>query len=553
MSFIICLNFEAYEKLDVNAAENLIDIDEESFPDEILREYVKEEFDTDNDGKLSSSEISNATKIQIYSKDQKVSSLEGIEYLPSLTNLIVGYGSFETVDVSKNTELTKIVLSYSSLKSIDLSKNTKLKSFSCVDANLSKIDLKNNVLLEALAVDLNPISNLDISKNTKLKELDCRDCNLSVLDVSNNTELKGIHCWRNSIGEINTKGLTKLRELGCGDNKIKELDLTDCTDLFYVSCENNQLTSLVLGKSNDLSNVYCFNNKLDRLDLSGCPNIVYLYAFNNNFDTVDISCLKYYSSSVNPDYYLVYRNDGTKGDMIFVDSTKLAYTDVELDEENKKLYYGEKARKYREGNKEEQQDQKDETSDQSDNDDSKHSSNNDSMKPEDKQNSENTDSVEIPSASVDEGETEKTGVEYRNEWINGKWYGDNGEQTYKGTLMWKSNSTGWWVEDSAGWYPTNAWQKIDGIWYYFKPDGYMASNEYYGSYWFNADGSWDDKYLLSWKQNSTGWWVEDISGWWPSSSWLKIDGYWYYFDASGYMVTSQYVDGWWISADGVCY
>ena len=142
---------------------------------------------------------------------------------------------------------------------------------------------------------------------------------------------------------------------------------------------------------------------------------------------------------------------------------------------------------------------------------------------------------------------------YRNEWRDGKWYDAEGKQTYSGQLMWKSNSTGWWVEDTDGWYPTNSWQKIDGIWYYFKPDGYMASNEYYKGYWFNKDGSWDDRYLLSWKSDSTGWWVEDISGWWPSSSWLKIDGYWYYFDASGYMVTNRYVDGWWISADGVCY
>ena len=125
--------------------------------------------------------------------------------------------------------------------------------------------------------------------------------------------------------------------------------------------------------------------------------------------------------------------------------------------------------------------------------------------------------------------------------------------TYPGTLQWKNNATGWWVEDTDGWYPTDKWQKIDGVWYYFKPDGYMAANEYYKGYWFNADGSWDEKYFLSWKSNATGWWVEDISGWWPSSSWLKIDGYWYYFDASGYMVTSQYVDGYWISADGVCY
>ena len=125
---------------------------------------------------------------------------------------------------------------------------------------------------------------------------------------------------------------------------------------------------------------------------------------------------------------------------------------------------------------------------------------------------------------------------YSNEWRDGRWYNADGTQTYSGTLQWESNATGWWVEDTDGWYPTDSWQKIDNVWYYFKPDGYMASNEYYNGYWFNADGSWDDKYLLSWKQNSTGWWVEDISGWWPQSQWLKIDGSWYYFDASGYMV-----------------
>ena len=141
---------------------------------------------------------------------------------------------------------------------------------------------------------------------------------------------------------------------------------------------------------------------------------------------------------------------------------------------------------------------------------------------------------------------------YSNEWINGKWYDANGKQTYSGTMSWKSNGTGKWIEDSAGWYPADSWQKIDGVWYYFKPDGYAAADEYYNGYWFNKDGSWDPQYKLSWKSNATGWWVEDISGWWPQSSWLKIDGCWYYFDSSGYMVTSRYIDGWWIGADGVC-
>ena len=144
------------------------------------------------------------------------------------------------------------------------------------------------------------------------------------------------------------------------------------------------------------------------------------------------------------------------------------------------------------------------------------------------------------------------GYNASNEWINGKWISADGSCTYEGELSWKCNSTGWWVEDSKGWYPVSSWQKIDGIWYYFNASGYMASNEYYNGYWFNSDGSWDEKYYLTWKSNSTGWWVEDKSGWWPSAQWLKIDGSWYYFDASGYMVTSQYVDGYWIGADGVC-
>ena len=163
-----------------------------------------------------------------------------------------------------------------------------------------------------------------------------------------------------------------------------------------------------------------------------------------------------------------------------------------------------------------------------------------------------TSSTESSAGTSENKESIAKGPVYRNEWVDGKWYDANGAQTYNGTLMWKSNSTGWWVEDTAGWYPRNSWQKIDGVWYYFMSSGYMAAGEYFNGYWFNSNGSLNETYFLSWKSNAKGWWVEDKSGWWPSSSWLKIDGYWYYFNSSGYMVTSQYIDGYWIGADGVC-
>ena len=133
--------------------------------------------------------------------------------------------------------------------------------------------------------------------------------------------------------------------------------------------------------------------------------------------------------------------------------------------------------------------------------------------------------------------------------VDNLWYFFNSKGVMQTGLQ-KIDNT-WYYFDSSGAMQTG-WQKVDGVWYYFKPDGYMASSEYYGGYWFNGDGSWDETYYLTWKSNSTGWWVEDKSGWWPSNSWLKIDGYWYYFKADGYMATSQYVDGYWINASGVC-
>lgn len=146
----------------------------------------------------------------------------------------------------------------------------------------------------------------------------------------------------------------------------------------------------------------------------------------------------------------------------------------------------------------------------------------------------------------------KVSESYSNEWVDGKWYDADGNQSYSGTLEWKCNSAGWWVEDTANWYPVSCWQKIDGYWYYFDASGYMVSSAWQDGCWLGSDGAWTYEPAGSWKGNSSGWWFEDTSGWYPYSQWLKINGSWYYFDGSGYMVTSKYIDGYWIGADGTC-
>ncbi len=144
------------------------------------------------------------------------------------------------------------------------------------------------------------------------------------------------------------------------------------------------------------------------------------------------------------------------------------------------------------------------------------------------------------------------GVAYSSEWVNGKWYNADGSQTYEPTMSWKSNSVGWWLEDTSGWYPVSQWQKVDGYWYYFNTDGYMASIEWRDGYYLSGSGALTYDPTGSWYKDSNGWYFMDTSGWYPVSQWQKINGSWYYFDGSGYMVTSRYIDGYWVGSDGVC-
>ena len=98
---------------------------------------------------------------------------------------------------------------------------------------------------------------------------------------------------------------------------------------------------------------------------------------------------------------------------------------------------------------------------------------------------------------------------------------------------WKQNSTGWWYEDN-GWYPKSQWLWIDGSCYYFNSKGYMESSCYRDGCWLTPGGAWDTRYSHgTWKQNSTGWWYED-NGWYPKNQWLWIDGTKYWFDSKGY-------------------
>ena len=137
---------------------------------------------------------------------------------------------------------------------------------------------------------------------------------------------------------------------------------------------------------------------------------------------------------------------------------------------------------------------------------------------------------------------------YSSEWVDGLWYEKDGSQTYKGVGVWKKDATGWYYMDSKGWYPKNRWQKIDGKWYFFDRKGYMESDAYRDGFYLKKNGAWDGRDAVpGWKFNGISWRYSLGSGRFLKSTWMKIDGKWYYFKTKGYPAKSEFVGGYWIN------
>ncbi len=119
-------------------------INEQNFPDEYFRTIVSEDFDTDQNGILSDTEIAAAESVTINDKNTK--TLKGVEFLTELTsldcsNFVDSSGNVGSIankltslDLSKNTKLYKLICSGNQLTSLDLSAITGIiYQFECTD------------------------------------------------------------------------------------------------------------------------------------------------------------------------------------------------------------------------------------------------------------------------------------------------------------------------------------------------------------------------------------------------------------------------------------
>ena len=222
----------------MNAAP--VEINSTAFPDDVFREWVKDNCDKNSDGYLSADEMLQCTDIAVIQK--QITSLKGIELFPQLTKLQCSDNELSSLDVSKNTALMHLICYKNELSSLDVSKNTALLTLRCEFNNISSLDVSKNTALLTLECDANNISSLDVSKNTALTYLRCGNNQLSSLDVSNNAALTYLHCGN-------------FFNLYTSYNKLSSLDVSDNTDLTSLYCQGNKIFQLDLSKNTKLAHL----------------------------------------------------------------------------------------------------------------------------------------------------------------------------------------------------------------------------------------------------------------------------------------------------------
>ena len=197
-----------------------------------------------------------------------LTSLQGIEYFESLTDLDCAYNELTSLDVSQNTTLTELRCYDNQLTSLDISRNTALTALFCNNNQLTELDVSQNTALTDLDCNFNQLTALDVSRNTALTDLRCGENQLTELDVSRNTALTLLLCGKNQLTELDVSPHTELKRLTCYSNQLKTLDVSRNTKLIHLNCISNELTSLDVSQNTTLTELLCYGNQLTELDIS---------------------------------------------------------------------------------------------------------------------------------------------------------------------------------------------------------------------------------------------------------------------------------------------
>lgn len=177
-----------------------VKINSTNFPDKNFRKVVKNEFDDNDDGYLSSDEIKYAT--YLYAYDQNIESAEGIKYLKNLTTLYLSDNPLESLDLYYNTKIENLDVSGTPLKTIkNIKKLADLETLVCSQTLLYNQNLEN-VLASTIEVDYSEyyyVPNGKFSLNVINSKWDKARVTVKEGATKDGTQLKGFDSYGDVI------------------------------------------------------------------------------------------------------------------------------------------------------------------------------------------------------------------------------------------------------------------------------------------------------------------------------------------------------------------
>lgn len=283
-------------------------IDEDTFPDEVIRMYVKNDFDTNGDGSLDEAEIANATSLSItyetfrklcagkFMPDNEIEdlwgqthTLQGLDCLSALNTLWITGFPLEEADISGFYNLFHVRFSHCGISSIRFSETPWIVNLDVCGNRLTNLDVSKIATLYSLDCSDNQLTRLNVRNNSSLKSLNCEGNRIAELDVSRCEQLYTLLCANNDMSSLNLSRSFDLEEFSCDHNQLEELDLSRCNSLQSLSCGFNKLTTLNLSRKGMLTVLNCESNRLRELKLDSCEELQALTCPDNELTSLDVS------------------------------------------------------------------------------------------------------------------------------------------------------------------------------------------------------------------------------------------------------------------------
>ena len=294
-------------------------------PDEILKEYLLNNYDEDYDGEISVAEAEYITMVNCSGMD--ITDITGLEACPNLV----------TLNCSNNN-----------IKTIELPNLTELRTVTCDGNPIEKLNFDNCLALRYLnlqGVTTNALNGTAISINNYTQaetfDISIKNTPYSSFTFTNSKELTDI-VFLGEFVDVNLSGnkslkyidLTTLEHLATLDVQNcgwLELDVTKNVKLTNLACSYNQLTQLNVSKNTALVKLYCSNNKLPRMGLTANTLLEEFDVANNLLSTLNVrnnTALTYLNVDNNADLTMVDVQYNTA--LKYLSADGLAITDIDL-------------------------------------------------------------------------------------------------------------------------------------------------------------------------------------------------------------------------------